>query len=745
MFGFLSPDRLARRSANHPWLTIGIWVLVIVAAFGAASQLSFDESSTISGTESAKAENLMKDGFGGQDSVNETIVIQHPTLTVDDPAYQAFVANVVSDLRGLNKEVTGVVSYFETPDAQLVSADRHKTILPVGLTGELLDAPVTVEPVLAALKANSGQGFTVQAVGDGSLGKALGESFEKDLQRAEMLGLPVALVVLVIVFGAGVAAGLPVILSLLGIFISVGLTALLSKVFGVGSIVINMITMIGLAVGIDYTLFIIERFRDERAAGRPKLEAIAAAGNTASRAVLFSGITVVIAMAGMLIVPASEFKGISLGAITSVVGAVAVALTLLPALLSLIGDRVNWLTLPGRGKRRSHEDTGGFFGKTTALVTRHPVISVVASVVVLLAAAAPYATIKLGDPGLNDFPANLEPIQAFKVLDKDFSAGRLAPTHVVIEGNVNSPAVAQAVDELRASLRADASFTQSSDLETNSTSTIGVVNVLLKGDSIGPDAVKAVERLRNTYIPQAFDGTGATVSVGGATAETVDYVDTMTHYLPIVVAFVLTLSFLLLMMVFRSIVIPVKAIIMNLLSVGAAYGLLVLVFQKGVGNELMGFQQTESIAAFLPIFLFAVLFGLSMDYHVFLLSRIHERYLKTGDNGEAVGYGLRSTAHIITGAAAIMMVVFGGFAMGEMVALQQVGFGLAVAVFLDATIVRSVLVPASMELLGSKNWYLPSWLQWLPEISVEGRHEEPATAPTMDPSFGYAAASGGGQ
>ncbi len=551
---------------------------------------------------------------------------------------------------------------------------------------------------------------------------------------------------LIIVFGAAVAAGLPVILSLLGILISVGLTALRSKFFGIGSIVINMITMIGLAVGIDYTLFIIERFREERAAGRPKVEAIAAAGNTASRAVLFSGITVIIAMSGLLIVPGSEFRGMSLGAITSVIGAVAVALTLLPALLSLIGDRVNWLRLPGRGKQRSHESSGGFFGKTTEVVTRHPVVSVVASVVVLLAAAAPFAAINLGNPGLRDLPAQLEPVQAFKVLDSDFSAGRLAPTHVVIEGDVNSPAFIQAVETLRASINNDAGFTGSSELEANPAGTVGVVDVLLKGDSLSSEARKSVARLRDNYIPKAFNATGAEVNVGGGTAETVDYVNTMTHYLPIVVAFVLVLSFILLMMVFRSIVIPVKVIIMNLLSVGAAYGLLVLVFQEGIGANLMGFRQTDSIAAFLPIFLFAILFGLSMDYHVFLLSRIHERYLKTGDNGEAVSYGLRSTAHIITGAAAIMMIVFGGFAMGDMVELQQVGFGLAVAVFLDATIVRSVLVPASMELLGSKNWYLPAWLNWLPEISVEGHSEEPvAAAPALKPSFGYAAGVAGGE
>jgi RND superfamily putative drug exporter len=411
----------------------------------------------------------------------------------------------------------------------------------------------------------------------------------------------------------------------------------------------------------------------------------------------------------------------AIGAILVVVAAVAAALTLLPAALSLLGDKVNFLSLPFVKRETPKDNEHGFWARTTKAVVSHPVLAVVGTVTLLVAAAAPVATIKFGSSGLRDYPGSLESVQAFRVLDSEFSAGRLGPAHLMFEGDVTSPAFQRDIDELRQRLGTDANIAEIRDVKTNEAGTIANMDVIINGDALGPDAQATVDRIRSDYVPAAFEGNdGSDVFVGGAAAQTKDYVDTMKTYFPLVVGFVLALSFVLLMMVFRSIVIPVKAIVMNLLSVGAAYGLIVLVFQHGVGADLFGFKQTDSISAFLPAFLFAVLFGLSMDYHVFLLSRVQERFQHTGDNTAAVSYGLRSTAHIITGAAAIMMVVFGGFAMGSMVEMQQVGFGLAVAVFIDATIVRSVLVPASMELLGERNWYLPSWLAWLPKINVEG-------------------------
>ena len=748
MGNIFSTDRLARNAATHPWLTVVLWVALLVGGVMAASQLELTPGWEIRNSESVRATEIIEDEILGTSPAAETIVIQSETLTVDDPAYRAFVEELTAEIRALPEGIGSVANYYELGEEGLVSQDRRTTLMPVTLTGDVVEAVETVGPLVELLHETDGQeGFRTLTAGDGSIWHDGEQQFEKDISRGEGIGLPVALIVLLIVFGAGVAAGVPVIAGILGILLSIGMTAIASQFIGIDTNTMSMITMIGLAVGIDYTLFIVERFREERVHGREKVDAIVAAGSTASRAVLFSGITVIIALAGLMIVPANMFIGMSVGAITVVIAAVAVALTLLPAVLSLLGDRINWLTLPGRKMKPNASPDSGFFGKTTAIVMRHPWASAITSIALLIAMAAPFTRIDVGSLGISTFPEDLQSVQAFEILDEKFSAGFIDPAEIVLEGDVDSPEVAAALEEFRARVAEDASFATVSDLTVNDAGTHAYFTVLVNGDSTSAEALDAVRRLRAEHVPGAFDGAPVEVYVGGGTAASVDYVDTMNQYLPIVIGFVLTLSFVLLLMVFRSIVIPLKAIVMNLLSVGAAYGMVVLVFQEGVGADLLGFRQADQVEAFLPVFLFAVLFGLSMDYHVFLLSRIQERFLHTGDNAHSVAYGLRSTAHIITGAAAIMMVVFGGFAMGEMVQLQQVGFGLAVAVFLDATIVRTVLVPASMELLGSRNWYLPAWLEWMPRISVEGptTHHEPipVVVPGGHPEFDFAPGLGG--
>jgi RND superfamily putative drug exporter len=745
MFSRISPAGLARSSARHPWIAIAFWVVLIAAALGSSGQMKFDDGQEINGSDSQKARHLYEDIYGDT-APEETIVVQGVATNVDDPRFRQYVGELTSRVRAL-PEVESAMSYYETGVEDLVSSDRLTLIMPVVLKGDIADAEKNVGPMLKVLDNMDRDGFKALTVGDGSITRDWNHTAEEDLARGETIGIPAALIVLVFVFGAAVAAGIPVALGVIGIVVAFGATALISRFFSINSVAVNVVTMIGLAVGIDYTLFIVERFREERASGIEKVEAIVRAGDTASRAVLFSGFTVIIALAGMFIVPANIFKGMAVGAIFVVVAAVAIALTLLPALLSLLGDKINWLHLPGRGGNRvSHSGDEGFFGRTTAAVIKHPVVAVVATLTILIAAAAPFVTIDLGSPGLDQMPAQLESGQAFRVLDDKFSAGRIGPAYVLIEGDVRSHDAQDAIAALAARVESDTDFGGVTAVDYSGDGQIAAMHVLVNGDPIDEPARAIVDRLRNEYVPAAFDGTGVDVYVGGASAGTTDYVNAMNTYLPIVIGFVLALSFVLLMIVFRSIIIPVKAIIMNLLSVAAAYGLVVLVFQHGVGADMLGFSESPTVAAFLPIFLFAILFGLSMDYHVFLLSRIHERYLETGDNTGAVSYGLRSTAHIITGAAAIMVMVFGGFALGDMVELQQMGFGLAVAVFLDATIVRSILVPASMELLGEKNWYLPSWLQWLPRINVEGGAPNATPAPVAVPVPGgvpeYAGAAG---
>jgi RND superfamily putative drug exporter len=487
----------------------------------------------------------------------------------------------------------------------------------------------------------------------------------------------------------------------------------------------------GLALGIDYSLFVISRYREERARGRDKLAAIESAGATAGRAVAFSGMTVVLALAGMLIVPLTIFRSLAGGAILVALASIVASLTLLPALLSILGDRIDSL----RVLRRGHRDatTGeGVWHRLAHAVMRRPVLSVAASSAVLLLAAAPFFSITLGSPGVSTLPADTRARQAFDVMASEFAAGIVTPIEITVEGDVAAPEIQGAITELRDGLAPDGAV-GATTVAVNEAGDLAVVSAPPLGDPTTNASTDAVARIRNDLVPAAFAGTPASVLVGGDSAVERDLESMVEQYMPIVFVAVLGMSFLLLTVVFRSIVVAIKAIVMNVLSVGAAYGLLVLVSQEGVGAGILGFQQVESIAMWLPLFLFSILFGLSMDYHVFLLTRIREHYDNTGDNATSVAYGLSTTAGIITGAALIMVAVFAGFASGDLVAFQQMGFGLGVAVLVDATIIRCVLVPASMKLLGNWNWYLPKWLQWLPRLHVEG--QPPADTTAHDDKF----------
>ena len=532
------------------------------------------------------------------------------------------------------------------------------------------------------------------------------------------------------VFGAVAAALLTITLAIAAIIVALGATALVGQAFDLPFYVLNMITMMGLAVGIDYSLFIVSRYREERAKGLEKVDAIAAAGATAGRTVLLSGMAVVLAITGLLIPPDSGLRSIGVGVILVVIAAVLASMTLLPAILGLMGDKVNAIRIPFVQRRKvgqPAEASGGFWYWTVRAVMRRPLVSLVLAAGLLVAAASSYLDINLGTVGVSALPDGLQGKQAFIVLQEEFGFGQDTPAVVVIDGRTDSESVQAAVERLAGTVASDPAFV-TSELQIHPEANLSVLSARLAGDPASNRAMDAVERLRAHYVPQAFGDVPARALVTGDTAELLDRRQTTDTYTPIVIAFVLGLSFILLTVAFRSIVIPVKAILINLLSVGAAYGLLVAVFQKGIAADLLGFQQADVIETSIPLFLFAVLFGLSMDYHVFLLSRIRERFMQTGDNSEAVAFGLRSTGRLITGAALLMVAVFGGFALGDLVAMQQFGFGLAVAVLIDATIVRSVLVPATMKLLGEWNWYLPNFLGWLPDLRVEATEPAEATA-----------------
>ena len=582
-------------------------------------------------------------------------------------------------------------------------------------------------------EANGVGGFTVLIAGETSIAAETNELTEEEIQNGERVGVPVALIILILLFGAVVAALIPLILAVIGIVTALGASALLGGLgYDLIFFVPLMITMIGLAVGIDYSLLIVSRYREEIRRGRDKIDAITRTGATASRTVMFSGLTVVIALLGMLILPSNVYQGLAIGAILVVIFAVSASLTLLPAALALLGHRVNWLRIPVIGRRLdepSSEESGGFWDRISSFVMRFPIISILITAGALIAVTIPVFDLNTGFNGVDVFPDGVQSKEAFFILEADFSFGRASPTEIAIDGNVNSQPVQDAIERLSELIEGDSDFPLgAAQFQANEAGDLGMLTTYVGGEVSSDQATGAIKKLRETYIPQAFSGVDAEVWVTGFTAFNLDFFNMANSWTPIVFVVVLALSFVLLTVVFRSIVVPVKAIIMNLLSVGAAYGLMVLVFQKGIGATIFGFQETEIIDAWIPLFLFSVLFGLSMDYHVFLLSRVRERYDQTGNNRAAVAYGLRSTGGLITGAALIMVAVFGGFASGDIVSNQQVGFGLASAILIDATVVRSILVPASMRLLGDWNWYLPSVLSWLPDFRVEAEEPEMAAA-----------------
>jgi RND superfamily putative drug exporter len=721
----LSTQSLARSSSRHPWRTVVIWVLAIVASVGVMKALLSDATTQEVGftnnPEAKQALRLMEQRLQGPDHDTEVFIVSSTSATVDDLAFRSYVASLQSRIQALGPDVVlAVHTFYENNDPSMVSADRRTTLLPTVVAGPKIDAGEKAPKLREVVEDTPPPpGFRTQLFGPGAVSDDFNKVAEEDLAKGESVGIVAALIILVVVFGAVVAALLPLGVGIAAIVLSIGLVAVVGQVSRFSFFVVNMITMMGLAVGIDYSLFIVSRYREERRRGLERLDAIEASGATASRAVLFSGSTVVLALLGMLLVPTTIFRSLGGGAIFVVIVAVLASLTLLPALLGLLGDRINRLSM----HRRSSEPApvGGFWDRMTHLVMARPVISLFLGVALLLAAASSVLDMKTGASGVSTLPDSFESKKAFDTLSRDFAGGFSSPVNIVVDGRVDDPAVQSAVQHLRDRLAADPLFGPS-QLQSNTTGDLALVSAPIKADPSSRTAAASIDRIRDDYVRTSFRGAPAKVYVGGDTAFNKDFFDVTDRYMPIVFAFVLGLSFLLLTVAFRSVVVPVKALLLNLLSVGAAYGLVVLVCQKGVGADLLGFQQVEVIEAWLPLFLFSVLFGLSMDYHVFLLSRIREHYDLTADNTGSVAYGLRTTAGIITGAALIMVAVFGGFASGQLVMFQQMGFGLAVAVLIDATIVRSVLVPASMKLLGKRNWYMPRWLSWLPNVSVEGPH-----------------------
>ncbi len=741
--------KIASKTARHPWVTLATWIVILMLGIGAVVTLLgsglTQNSESRTDFESERADELILERFnnGVEPAAEENVIVQSERYTVDDPEFQVVVQQLAADIAAV-EEIESTATYYETGVEQMVSPDRHKTIIQASFAGDPDDAVENSTAFLAVIEEEQtpAEGFEVTTLGFASVNAAFDEAAENTLVKGEMIGLAIAMVVLLVVFGALVAAGLPLIMAIVAIIITMGLSAIIGQFTDLSFFIVNMITMIGLAVGIDYVLFIVARYREERETGHDKLSAIIRAGDTSSKAVTFSGLTVVTALIGLLIIPDATFFSLGLGAILVVLVSMAMTLTLLPAVLSLLGDWINKGRLPVIGynpvtSSQQSQRKGGFWNRTTRLVMGHPIASVVLSAGLLIGLGLVALTMSLGQSGIESLPAGSESAKAYTIFKQEFLAEDLQPATVVVDAaDVNSAEVQEAMQALVADIEADTAF-GTPVVEAGPSGNIARIDIPLADDAQSSASVDAVKRLRNNYIPAAFAGVDAEALVTGDTAWTIDSTNLVRVYLPIVFAIVLTITFFLLLLAFRSLVIPVKAIIMNLLSVFAAYGLVTLVFQHGVGASLFGFQTVDSIDNWIPLFLFAVLFGLSMDYHIFLLSRIKERFDITRNNEKSVADGLRTTGRLITGAALIMVGVFGGFALGDLAPFQQMGFGLAAAVVLDATVVRSVLVPSAMELLGDRNWYFPHWLEWLPKINVEGKPEvtEEISVPMPEPAI----------
>ena len=711
-------ERLARHAALHPKRILAIWGAIFVASVAAIALLLPSAITTDATVTNDPESQQGYDAMGrhlprSNDFVNEVVLFRAPGKDVTtDPEVRGEVEKLAAALQATGRTVS-VVTYYGSRDDGLVSPDKDATAITIGMGPDAEDG---IKDVLQVVEDADRGPYEVSITGEFTADNDFLELSNKDLKEGELFfGLPAAMIVLLAVFGAVVASFVPVLLAIVSIVFALALVAVVGQIWEVSFFVINMLSGMGLALGVDYALFIVSRFREERARGVEKVEAIAATGRSANRAVFFSGTAFVIALTGMLLVPDTILRSLAAGAVLVGITAVAAATTLLPAVLSLLGDKVDALRLPFVGRRSSNE--GRFWGAVVSRVQRRPVVSLAATAAILVALALPALDLRTGSAGVRTIPDGYASKDGFNALERELGVGTVDSVEVVVEGDLDDPNVSGGVEEIESLLTDHPAF-RNPEVSSAPGNDLAVIEALVVGDSRDERAVQAVEQLRND-VRVAFRDVNASTYVTGETAEIIDYNELMERWLPIVFLFVLGFSFILLTVAFRSLVVPAKAILLNLLSVGAAYGLIVLVFQKGVGNELFGFEQVDAIEAWLPLFLFSVLFGLSMDYQVFLLSRIRERFTQTGDSSEAVSFGVRTTARLITGAALIIVVVFAGFATGELVMFQQMGFGIAVALLIDATLIRSVLVPAAMELLGDRNWYLPTWLGWLPHYEVE--------------------------
>ncbi len=736
--------RAGRWSARHRLAAISGWIaFVVLATFagGAIGTQTQTDAEAGSG-ESGAADRALTAAFPQRSA--ETVLVQSESLKAGSAEFRAQV-NEVEQALAATENVKRVRDPYADPQGA-IAADGGSALvefelqLPAGRkAAQEADTAALVTPSLETVTTLDAESpdFRIEQFGGASADKQLSESFENDFKKAEFTSLPITLIILIIAFGALVAAFVPVLLAATAVIATLGLLAPISQIWPADDAIGSVVLLIGLAVGVDYSMFYLRREREERAAGRDSGAALEAAAATSGRAVLASGLTVIIAMAGMYLSGNPIFISFATGTILVVAVAVLGSLTVLPAVLATLGDRVDRGRIPflrSPRERAGREPRG--WSAILNRVLRRPLLwgGLAASALVVM--AIPVTGLKLSIPGVETLPRNLAVVQTYDRIEEAFPGNGL-PAEVVVEtGDAQRTDVREALSgfKTRTAERPEL-FPGPVAVDRSPDGSVLSASVPLAGDGSDRRSEAALDQLRDGIVPATFGALdGVEANVTGFTAGNADFSTVMEQRMPIVMAFVLAFAFMLLLVTFRSIVIAGKAIILNLLSVGAAYGVVVWIFQQGHLESLLGFQSNGAIASWLPMFLFVVLFGLSMDYHVFIISRIREAHESGLSTSDAVAEGIKSTAGVVTAAAIVMVAIFSIFATLSSLEFKQFGVGLGVAILIDATIVRGVLLPASMKLLGRWNWYLPRSLEWLPRTGAEAGQQDPQAGamPTVE-------------
>ena len=711
-----------RKTAIFGWLGFVIVSLVIGSAVGINKPTEDDYVG-----ESGRADKTLNDAFP-KDADEAVLVQAGQGGSVKDASVRKAVDDVVAAV-SRQDHVRDVRSPYAAANADQISENGRSALVKFEVLGDDEQAEERIDPVVAAVDRVAAQqkeaGVFVGQFGDASANKALTKSFEDDFKKAETLSLPITLIILVLAFGALVAAGIPLLLGLSAVMATLGLVALPSQIVPMDDTISSIILLVGLAVGVDYTLFYLRREREERAKGASHREAVEVAAATSGRAVLVSGFTVMIAMAGMFFAGGRTFTSLGVGAIMVVAVAMIGSVTVVPAVLAALGGKVDRGRIPFLHRIAARNDgESRLWGAILGRVLKRPALSAVAATAVLVAMAIPAFSMHTVLTGTDDLPRDLAVMKTYDRMEAAFPGGQI-PAVVVVKGDdVTKPQVAAAIAEMGRRAVADPNMNGPVDVTLSPDKTVANVHIPMSGTGTDDASNAALTSLRDKIIPATVGQVkSAEANVTGMAAGTKDFNDLTKERAPIVFGFVLTLAFLLLLVTFRSLVIPIKAIVLNLLSVAAAYGVLVWVFQDGHLESVLGFESNGGVVSWLPLFLFVILFGLSMDYHVFILSRVREAFDRGMSTEDAVSHGIRATAGTVTSAAIVMVAVFAIFATLSSLDFKQMGIGLAVAILIDATIVRAVLLPATMKLLGDWNWYLPRWMQWLPQLQHEPQAE----------------------